>query len=400
MPTYKYKAIDKEGSKSSGLITAANVYDLEARIKSMNMYLISHKEVKKSTLSFFSKISLQEMIIFCVHMESLDRAGVPLLDAVTDLRDTAETPAMKNLMSDLYESLTGGEMLSQAMAKHPDVFDNMFVGLIKAGEKTGKISDVFKHLADHLKWVALIRAKIKKAIYYPIFLLLIIIGVITQMMVFVIPKLSDFLTNQGFALPWYTYALISTSHFFLNYWYIVFLTPVGIVFFIWAGSKLSYSFRFFMHKVYLHTPVFGNAINKIEMSRFCRFFAISYQSGIGVLECLDIAGNVIKNLVIKQAIIDAKARVIEGTPLSISLEKTKHFPSLVIRMFKVGEDSGALDSSLQNVNFFYDKEVEDAVNGLIGIIQPALTLILGMVVMWITIAVFGPLYASFSKIKF
>ncbi len=400
MPIFKYKAIDKDGSSKSGYLTAANPQDLEVRLGEIGMYLVSHQEMKQTSFSTQTKISLKELIVFCVHMESLEKAGVPILDSIADLRDTADTSAMKNLMTDVHESLVGGEMLSQALNKHPEVFDRMFVGLIGAGEKTGKLSEVFGHLITHLKWVELIRSKIKKALYYPTFLLLIIMLVITQMMVFVIPKLSDFLSNQGFELPWYTHFLIATSQFFVNYWYIVIITPFIIGFTIYFLRKVSYTVAYFFDRMFLKTPVLGDTIIKIEMSRFCRFFGISYRSGIDILESLDVAGEVISNRVLRVSIKEAKQQVIEGTPLTKALMNTGQFPSLVIRMFKVGEDSGGIDSALENVNFFYDKEVEDAVNGLIGTIQPALTLILGIVIMWITIAVFGPLYQSFSKIDF
>ncbi|MBL0319223.1 MAG: type II secretion system F family protein [Alphaproteobacteria bacterium] len=401
METYIYYALNERGHKVKGVIDAANEKDLEERLKTLELDLLSSRIKKESKGFVFSKgISTKDLIMMCVHLEQLDRAGVPILDSLTDLRDSTESPALKNLMSSIYEAVKGGALLSEALQKHPQVFSEVFSGLVSAGEQTGNLYDVFAQLAGHLKWVSEIRRKIKKAIYYPIFLLFLMCGIIALMMLFVIPQLSNFLKAQNFELPIYTRALIATSDFFSSYWYVVLGIPVIITVILKFACKMSESFAYKMDLIKLRSPILGQTIKKIELARFCRFFSITFKSGIGILECLEIASNVVQNRVMKESINHVKKSVGEGTSITNSLKESQEFPSLVIRMFKVGEDSGSLDTVLENVNFFYDKEVDDAVNGMVGFIQPALTIVLGGILLWISIAVFGPLYSSFSKMQF
>ena len=400
MPVYDYLALNEKGRKFRGSITAANEVDLEERLSIIGLDLIDGKEKKKAKSVSVGKISLKELIILCVHIEQLERAGVPILEAVADIRDTAESQSIKTMMAEVYESIHGGDMLSDALAKHPKVFNNIFVSLVKAGEKTGNLHEVFFHLSKHLKWVDYIQRKIKKAIYYPIFLLFLMVGIIVLMMLFVIPKLSTFLTSQNFELPFYTKALISTSDFFVNYWYLLFIVPLVLFIVVKVAIRMSEDVAYNADLLKLNFPFIGPVIRKIELARFCHFFSIMYKSGIGILECLEIATNIVNNKVVRESANLIQTSVSEGNSLTDSLRMSNQFPNLVIRMFKIGEESGNLDSTLENINFFYDREVNDSVNNMVGVIQPTLTIIMGAIMMWVSVAVFGPLYNSFSQMNF
>ncbi len=400
MPTYGYSALSEKGRKISGHMTAANEMDLEERLRVIGLDLINAKETKAGKKSSFGKVSIQDLIIFCIHVEQLEKAGVPILESIADLRDTSDNIFFKNIIAEVYESVRAGEMFSAALSKHPKIFNNIFVSLVQAGEKSGNLAEVFQHLAAHLKWINGIQRKIKKATYYPIFLLFLMCGIIALMMLFVIPKLSTFLKAQNFDLPMYTKALIATSDLFLNSWYIMFSMPVVIFFGIKLLIKTSENFAYNVDSFKLYIPYISNTIRKIELARFCHFFGIMYKSGLGILECLDTANNIVKNKVIRENIGIVKKSVSEGNSLTESLRVSNQFPNLVIRMFKVGEESGNLDVTLENINFFYDREVEDAVSSMVGVIQPALTLVMGGIMMWVSMAIFGPLYNSFSKMNF
>lgn len=400
MPSYKYSAINDIGRKISGVIMADNEVDLESRLQQIGLDLIDHREVKVRKARTGGRVKLQDMIIFCLHMEQLLKAGVPLLDAIADVRDSTDSAKLKDVMTSVYESIKGGELFSNALAKHPAVFNEVFVGLVSAGQKTGDFSQAFSHLADHMKWTSDIRRKVRKAMGYPIVLGLVMIAVISIMMLFVVPKLIDFITAQGFEIPMHTRALMATSTFFVDYWYIVFGLPIiGVVsmFVLYKTSEpFAYNFDQFMLKI----PVIGGVVRKINMARFTHFFAVMFSSGIDVLESLDTAKNVVGNRVLQESIIMVTRTVSEGSSLTNALRMSNQFPNLVIRMFKVGEDSGNMNDALENVNFFYSREVNDAVDTLVGMIQPALTILLGAMVFWVVSAVFGPLYDSFSKMKF
>lgn len=401
MPQFKYQALNEKGRTITGRISAVNELELESKLKTLGLDLISSKVVNESASIFgSSNISLQDLVVFCVQLEQLDRAGVPLLDAIGDLRDTTDHFHMKSILAEIYDSINKGNMLSAALAQHPKYFDEVFIGLVSAGERTGNLADVFSHLSEHLKWVDNIQRKVKKASYYPVFLLFLMCIVIGIMMLFVIPQLSKFLLSQGFDLPVYTTALIHTSKFFQDYWVYILTMPIIAFFFLKFACKISEEFNYQIDALFLKIPTIGETIRKIEVARFCRFLAITYKSGIGILDCLEIANSVVKNTVIKESIYAVRKAVSEGTSLTQAMTVANQFPSMVLRMVKVGEESGRIDETLKNVNYFFDKEVDDSVNSMIGMIQPTLTIILGGIMMWVSIAVFGPLYSSFSKMKF
>lgn len=381
-------------------MTAANTVDLEDRLKVIGLDVLGCRETKQSNGSVFSRVTLKDLIVFCIHLEQLERAGVPILEAIADLRDTADSQQLKNIMSDVYEAIKSGSLLSEALDKHPKIFNNVFVSLVAAGEKSGNLHEIFFHLAKHLKWVNHIQSKTKKAIYYPTFLLTLMGAIVGLMMLFVIPKLKGFLLANDIELPIYTIALINTSEFFVNYWYYLIIVPIALIITIKVLCKLSEGIAYRFDILKLNLPVIGKIIRKIELARFCHFFAIMYRSGIGILECLEIASDVVNNRMMKESTLLVRRSVSEGTSLTNSLRITNQFPNLVIRMFKVGEESGNLDTTLENINFFYDREVEDGVNALVGMIQPTLTLVMGGVMAWVMMSVFGPLYSNFSNMNF
>ena len=400
MPAFNYTAVNEDGKTTRGVVVADNELDLEARLKQIGLDLIDAKEVVSKKSSRFSSIKIKDLIILCMHLEQLDRAGVPLHDALADVRDSTESDKLRDVMTGVYEAVKNGNMLSKAMAAYPRVFSDVFVGLVAAGEKTGNLAESFMHLGEHLKWAAEIRRKVKKATRYPIALVLVISVVISVLMIFVVPKLVDFIVSQGFSIPLHTRALIATSYAFENYWYLILGTPVVIFLTLTISYRMSESFAYKVDSTLLKTPLVGPVIRKIDMARFTHFFAVTFNSGIDVLDSLEAAKAVVSNRVLKNSVDLVKTNVMEGSSLTSSLRLSNQFPMLVIRMFKVGEDSGNMSEALENVNFFYNREVNDAVEGMVGMIQPTLTVIMGMIIFWVIAAVFGPLYESFSKMKF
>lgn len=397
MPSFKYSAINDAGRKLSGEITAANEVDLEERLKEIGLDLVSYRSVSQKKTSSRGRVKLEDLIVFCLHFEQLDRAGVPVLDSIADVRDAAENPRMRDIMAGVYESVKGGELFSEALSHYPQVFDEVFVGLIATGEKTGDLSESFTHLAEHMKWTNDIRRKIKKAIRYPIGLLVVMLIVISVLMVFVVPKLIDFIVSQGFEVPIHTRALIATSGFFSEYWYLILAFPVVVTVFIKVMNRVSEGFAYRFDNMMLHLPAVGPTIRKIDMARFTHFFSVLFKSGVDILQSLDAANKVVGNRVLKESIVTTRRSVAEGRSLTDSLRISNQFPMLVVRMFKVGEDSGNMNDALENINFFYNREVNDSVDKMVGMIQPALTIVMGALIFWVISSIFGPLYQSFSQ---
>lgn len=399
MPNFSYSAINELGRKVRGTVVADNELDLEARLKQIGLELITAKQMASKKASRFSRIHLKDLIVLCMHLEQLDRAGVPLHDALADVRDSTESEKLRDVMTGVYEAVKNGNMLSKAMAAYPRVFSDVFIGLIAAGEKTGNLSSSFMHLGEHLKWSAEIKRKIKKATRYPIALIIVISAVVSILMVFVVPKLVDFIVSQGFSIPIHTRALIATSYAFQHYWYLILGLPVLIFMLLLIAYRTSEAFAYKADAVFLKTPVIGPVIRKIDMARFTHFFSVTFNSGIDVLESLESAKGVVGNRVLKNSVDLVKTTVMEGSSLTSALRLSNQFPMLVIRMFKVGEDSGNMSEALENINFFYSREVNDSVDAMVGMIQPTLTVVMGIIIFWVIAAVFGPLYESFSKMK-
>lgn len=399
MPAYNYNAINDRGRSIRGSMVAENDVDLETRLKEVGLDLVSFR-VQKIKRAGKSKIKLKDMIILCLHLEQLSRAGVPIHEALADVRDSTESKKLRDIMTDVLEKVKTGNKLSEAIANYPRTFNEVFVGLVAAGEKTGKLTESFVHMSEHMKWTNDLRRKVKKALSYPIVLLVVLSAVIAILMVFVVPKLIKFILDQGFEVPIHTRALIATSEAFQHHWYIIFGVPILLSFFIITLYRISESFAYKFDGLMLKLPVIGTTIRKINLARFTHFFAVMFKSGIDIPDALLSSRKVVGNRVIAESVELVHRGIIEGNSLTASLRMSNQFPTLVIRMFKVGEDSGNMNDALENIKFFYDREVNDAVDGMVGLIQPIMTAVMGALIFWVIAAVFGPLYGSFSNMKF
>lgn len=400
MNKYRFKSIDNNGRYISGKITAENQFDLANILKSSGQELISFKVEKEKRVGgfFFDKIKPRDLIVAFLQLEQLDRAGVSILDSIQDLKETSDSPKIKTLMSGVFDSIKNGSLFSESLAKHPEIFSPIYIGLISAGEKTGNLSDAFSSIVDDMKWNAEIKRKTKKATRGPLFGLVVMFVVLSVMTSVVIPKVTGFLLAQNLDLPLITIALITFSDFVKNYWYlIVFSWPTTWVLLKILGRFPEVAVKIDHYKLKL--PIIGPIMGKIDSAKFCQFFSMTFKSGMGVLECLDAAGAVVQNRAMKKAITTVKKQVSDGQSLAKAIASVNYFPNLVVRMLKIGEDSGNMESALSNIKFFYDREINDSIERLVGMIQPAITIVMGGMIAWITIAVFGPIYATFSKIQ-
>lgn len=403
MPKFKYRAINSKGRPIRGVLVAANETDLFNRLQDNSMSLVDCKEMseKSNKLAHLTatKVKLRDLVQLFLHLEQLQKAGVPLLDSLSDVRDTTESTRLRDVMTDVYNEVAEGSSFSNALAKHPTVFEPIFVSLIGAGEETGNLTNSFEQLIKHLKWTDAMNTKVKKATRYPKILIVVVTGVIYIMMSYVVPEVTGFLKEIGQELPAITRALMATSEFMISY----FLYIIIGMFALYTGIKIlrgvSEEFRFRTDYMALNTPVMGPLIRKISLSRFCSTFAVLFTSGLEILKCLDAAQKTATNTVIQGALENVRQQVQEGSPLSVAINSSGEFPSLVVRMIKIGEESGNLSHVLEQVSEFYDKDVNEAVDAMIQMIEPALTVILGGMMLWIAAAVFGPIYDSFSKME-
>lgn len=399
MTQYTYSALNERGRSIRGSMVAENEIDLESRLKEVGLDLIKYREMRRKA-GKSARIKIKDMIILCLHLEQLSRAGVPIHEAIADVRDSTESTKMRDIMTDVLEKVKNGSSLSAALGNYPRIFNEIFTGLVAAGEKNGNLTEAFVNIANHMKWTGDLRRKVKKAVTYPVVLLVVMSAVIAILMVAVVPKLLKFITEQGFDIPLHTRALIFVSEAFQSHWYLIFGIPIGIFIVLLSLYRTMEPFAYRMDSIFLKLPVIGNTLRKIDLARFTHFFSVMFKSGINIPEALMTARNVVKNRVIKESVDIVHRSIVEGNNLTSSLRISNQFPTMVIRMFKVGEDSGNMGDAMGNIKFFYDREVNDSVDALVGMIQPILTLVMGALIFWVIAAVFGPLYQSFAQMKF
>lgn len=403
MIRYTYKAVDDNGNYVRGKLAAESAAELFSMLRSTNLELISYKAEKSSSISlgFLSgdKIKIRDLISTFIHLEQLDKAGVPIVDSIADLKENADSQKVRNLMHEIHDLITNGSLFSEALAKYPNTFSSVYVGLISAGEKTGHLSGAFGSIIEDLKWTSDFKRKTRKATLGPLFGILIMCVVMGVMVGIVVPKVTSFLLVQDIKLPGTTTSLIAFSNFITNYWLLILIGVPSFIFGVKFLGNAVPEVGLAIDDFKLKIPVLGPIYTKLDIAKFSQFFAMTFRSGLGVIECLDSAGMVINNRAIRKSIQSVKQQVSDGQSLAKAIGQTGYFPTLVTRMFKIGEDSGNMDEALQNVKFFYDREINDSIDRLVGLIQPTLTFVMGGMIMWVTVAVFGPIYGSFSNIK-
>ncbi len=399
MAMYAYKAINKSGQRRTGLQDASNLVDLEKRLKRTGLDLINGKIAKKNRFAIGATVTRRELITFFFNMEQLTNAGVPLLESLADMRDTLSNPLLREVVADLIENIEGGMRLSQAMAEPPRVFEKVFVSLVNAGEKSGKLQEVFLHLTNTLKWEDEMASQTKQVLIYPAFVMVVVIGVAFFLMIYLVPQLTGFIKNMGHTLPFHTKALLFVSSIFVQYWYVMLMVPLiafAIIKFMVAYNPRA---RYRLDDLKLRLWPIGPILKKIILARFANFFGMLYASGISILECIAICRDIAGNVVIEESLIQAGREIEEGKNLTQSFQSTNIFPPLVLRMLRVGEATGALDKALLNVGYFYDRDVKEAITNAQAMIGPAMTVLLGLMLGWIMFSVLTPIYDVISTVK-
>jgi len=379
MALFAYKAIDTRGKTMLGQIEAINLVDLELRLKRMGLDLVRGGPTRHGgSLLRSGEIKRAELINFCFHMEQLIAAGVPLVESLIDLRDSIENARFREVMSGVIESIQGGLRLSQSLAQYPQIFNPVFTSLVRAGE-----------LAEHMK----------KLILYPAFVGSIVIMVTFFLMIYLVPQMVAFIRNMGQQIPLQTRVLIEVSAFFVGYWWALLAVPAILFVGVKLAARANPLVRYQLDRFKLAIPVAGEILRKIILSRFASIFALMYASGITILDAIRSSEEITGNMVIQEGLKLAGQQIGEGKNVTAAFQEVGLFPPLVVRMLRVGESTGALDKALLNVSYFYNREVRESIGKIQVIIEPALTVVLGVILGWVMLSVLGPIYDVISKIK-
>ena len=396
---FDYKAVSLEGRMTYGRLDAINLVDLEMRLKRMNLDLITGSPIQHRALFGTQRVPRPELINFCFHLEHLTRAGVPILEGLTDLRDSVDHPRFREVMAGLIEGIEGGLTLSQAMSAHPEIFSQVFGNLIRAGEASGQLPDVLASLAESLKWEDELASHTKRLLMYPAFVATIVLSATFFLMIYMVPQLKLFVKNMGQVLPPHTQLLFFVSDLLVGYWYVFLALPIIAVIALQAVLRSNPLARIRLDGIKLRLPVIGPILKKIILSRFANTFAMLYASGIPVLESIRTTQSIVGNHVVRKALERVEQSIREGQNVAGAFRDVGMFPPLVVRMLRIGESTGGLDKALLNVSYFYNRDVNESVGKAQALIEPMLTLFMGALLGWIMLSVIGPIYDVISKIK-
>lgn len=404
MADFSYTVRTTDKKTQTGTITASSKQAAIETLQKKGLHPIVVKPAKKGGVSMdiklpgSDKVKPKDIVIFTRQFSTMISAGVPLLRALTTLKDQTESPGLKKTLDTVAVDIQGGLSLSDALGKHPKVFSDIYVNMVRAGEAGGILDQILNRLALQVEKDSAIKAKFKGAMIYPGVVTSVAVIAVIFLMVGVIPKLTAILVENGGELPPQTKLIIAVSDLLLTKWPFLIAGAIAIVvlFRRWVKTDKG-KFRF--HKFLLKVPVFGKITTKVNVARFARTFSSLLGAGVSVIEALETTAGALSNVVIQKSLLDASAMIKNGSSISEALATSEALPQIIIQMTAVGEETGQLDTVLTKVAEFYEEEVDTIVNSLSSIIEPILIVGLGSIVGFIVASVLGPITALQGSIK-
>lgn len=402
MPLMRYQAMDAQGAIRHGCMDVANAKDLEARLERMDLDLIEYRSVHRlvRSLRFASRgIPRSRLLHFYFHLEQLLSISVPVPEALAELRDSVRGHRLREILVDMLEAINAGAGLSQSMERHPQVFDSMTVSLVRAGESSGDLPTILRRITENLRWQDEQMQQFRKLLLPPLFVAIVVGAVIVFLMVYLVPRLVGFIETMGQDLPLHTRILVAVSSFVERWWPFAPLSALPVLP-IAIAVRLSPAVRERLDALRLRLWPFGPLRRKFVLSRFANCFALMYSAGIPVLESIRLSQALLDNRALESAAQEAARQISQGASISEGFARTGFFPSLVLRMLRVGESTGGLDIALSNIAYFYERDVREAVGRGQALITPLCTLFLGALLLWVVVSVMGPIYDMVAGIAF
>lgn len=395
MLTYHYKARDgKDGSLVTGEVQADNEQAAVKLIMERKLFPVSVSDEAPAGALFGKKstrVKSKDRIIFTRQLSTLIGAGLPLVQSLRTVRGQVASKPLQTVIDTVIANVEGGSTLSNAFAGHPRVFNQVYVSLISAGESSGTLDDALDRLADQQEKDAAIASKIRGAMIYPLIVMAVVLGVLVFMLTTVLPQVGALYDDLDKTLPFLTQALLAVSNFTVRFWWLTLMVLGGLGYAAFNYKKSAAGQRQF-DEIKLHAPVFGKLFMKVYMARYARTLGTLVQSGLPLLQALDITKDAVNNVLVADTIDESIKQVRAGKALSTSIEGTKTFLPLVPQMIKIGEQSGTIDQMLDRVATFYETEVDDEVKNLSTTLEPVMMVVLGVTVGLIVLAVLLPVY--------
>ncbi len=409
MPIFIYKGYDAvTGDSRKGKIEAESSRAARQKLKTKEKIIASDikEEVVGSSknqraaplFAFQGKVSVTELAIMTRQFATLQNAHVPLDECLLALTQQVDNVVLSNTLSALKDAVSEGKSLGEAMALYPRVFNKLYVNMIRAGESSGSLGLVLERLADFQEYQVEVQGKVVSAMSYPALMITASMGIIAYLFVSVVPKLQKVFDSMKLTLPWYTLTLIAISDFLQNRWYVLIIAGVGIAFAFkaWYASPRG---RRIVDYYSLKMPLFGPVVMRVNISKFTKTLSTLLGSGVPIISALEITKNVVGNVLISQAIEEAKISVQEGDSLGLTLEKSKQFPALVTHMIRTGEKTGELETMLKHVAAAYDAEVSRKIDSMTSLIEPLMIILMGGIVVLIVFAMLVPMLSVMSQLR-
>ncbi|MBI3420797.1 MAG: type II secretion system F family protein [Candidatus Sungbacteria bacterium] len=394
MATFEYKARTQAGEVRTGIIETTSQEAALDALHRNNLTVTSIRERRKSSLlelRFGSGVRQKDVVVLSRQLSTLFEAQIPLIHALKTIASDASKPALRQALSQILDDVTGGLSLSQSMAKHPNIFSSFYVNLIRAGEESGKLQEVFTYLADYLERSYYLTTKARNAMIYPAFVLFTFIAVMVLMLTVVIPKLTIIFQESGVPIPIYTQVIIAISSFLRAYGFFLLIAIIlgAVAVWRWASTPQG---RVFFHKLQISVPIVGNLYRKLYMTRLSDNLRTLIVGGVPIIRALTITGDVVGNVVYKTVLEQAIESVKAGNTISAAFERSPDVPILVTQMVRIGETSGRLDFILGSIARFYQREVDSLVENLVALIEPIMIVGLGIGVGILVASILVPIY--------
>jgi len=402
MATYKYAVRDKAGKIVKGKLEGDSKDAVQAKLTQMGYIILELNQqgglASLNEVTFGTGVKPKDISIFARQFSTMIDAGLSLTKCLTILSAQTESPGLKTVITQISKDVEAGQSLSDSLGKHPKVFPPIFVNMVRAGETGGVLDEVLERVADHLESDLALKAKIKSAMTYPMAMGGLVFVVLAAMMVFVVPTFEKMFSDMGGELPLMTQILVDASNFVASIWGVVALIVLVALTFVlrwWMGGPG----RRIWDAAKLNMPVFGSLIRKIALAKFTRTFGTLVSAGVPILSALDIVADTAGNEVVADAVKHARTAIKEGETIAKPLSESKVFPSMLVQMIAVGEETGALDTMLNKIADFYDEEVSTATDGLTSLIEPLMMASLGVIVGGMVIALYLPMFQVITLVK-
>ena len=390
---FTWEGVDRHGKRVKGEMSGQNDALIKAQLRRQG---VNPLKVKKKAKPLFGessgKITTKDITVFSRQLATMMSSGVPLVQSFEIVGRGHENKAMQQLIMGIKADVEAGGSLNEALAKHPQQFNELYINLVVAGEHAGILEDILHKLATYMEKTEALKSKIKGAMFYPIAVVVVAFVITCILMIFVIPQFQDLFSGFGADLPALTQVVINMSKWFQSYWYILIGAIVGAVFGVIQAMKRSIKFAHFVDRALLKFPVLGDILNKSAIARFARTLATMFAAGTPLVEAMTSVAGACGNIVYYEAVMKMRDEIATGTQMQTAMRDVNIFPNMVVQMVAIGEESGALDSMLTKVADWYEQEVDDAVDSLTSLLEPIIMAVLGVLIGGLVIAMYLPIF--------